>query len=250
MRSGPSELQYQGDGGVVAVIPAAGFGLRMGSPRPKQFLELAGRPILAMTLDAFQSCPAVGRLVLVVPGQAVDYCRRHIVERYGLSKVSRVVPGGARRQDSVRMGVEACPEPCRVIVVHDGVRPLVRPGLIERVTSAAAEQPAVITALPVRDTVKEVDEDGRLVVGTLERSRLRLVQTPQAFDAGVLREVHMRAHEQAWEEASDDAQMLERAGFPVAVMEGDEDNIKVTTPGDLALARFLLENRPPEVMKR
>ncbi len=244
MRSGRAIGESREGEGVVAVVPAAGAGVRMGSGRPKQFMELGGRPVLAVTLEAFQSCPIVGRVVLVAPEEALDYCRAGIVEQYGLTKVSRVVAGGGRRQDSVRMGLEACTGLCRVIVVHDGVRPLVRPALIERIVSGAIEHGAAVAAVPARDTVKEVDPgQGRLVVRTLDRSLLRLVQTPQAFHAGLLRDVHKRAQDEAWDEASDDAQLVERAGITVTVMDGDEDNIKVTTPGDLALARYLLDRR-------
>lgn len=234
-----------GSGIVAAVVPAAGAGVRMGADRPKQFLSLGGKPILALTLEAFERCAAVRIVVLVVPAEEVDRCEREIVRGQGLTKVRRVVPGGKRRQDSVRCGLEACPPECDIVVVHDGVRPLVRPALIERIVTQAREHGAAIAALPARETVKEV-LDGGWVGRTLDRRRLWMIQTPQAFRFADLLDAHRRAAEQGWEEMSDDALMLERYGFPVRVVEGAEDNIKVTTPNDLEVARILLERRRGE----
>lgn len=221
------------------MIPAAGAGVRMGAGRPKQFLLLDGRPILAVTLDAFERCRAIETVVVVVPGEAVSSCEEEIVRRYGLRKVGRVVAGGARRQDSVRLGVEACPEDCDLVVVHDGVRPLVRPELIERTAAAALKHGAAVAALPARETVKQV-RDGVWVERTLDRGKLCLIQTPQAFLRADLLEAHRRAVQEGWEEMPDDASLLERSGLAVRVVEGAQDNIKVTTPGDLDVARFLL----------
>ncbi|MCF8061810.1 MAG: 2-C-methyl-D-erythritol 4-phosphate cytidylyltransferase [Deltaproteobacteria bacterium] len=229
-------------GSAAAVIPAAGAGVRMGAERPKQFLLLDGKPILTVTLEAFERCPVIDSVVLVVPGDVVPACEREIVQRHGLTKVRRVVPGGARRQDSVRLGVEACPVGCDLVVVHDGVRPLVRSDLIERTVAAARDCGAAIAALPARDTVKQV-RDGTWVERTLDRRSLWLVQTPQAFLRADLLEVHRRAVNEGWEEMPDDASLLERAGLSVRVVDGAEDNIKVTTPNDLEVARFLLANR-------
>lgn len=229
-------------GSAVAVIPAAGAGVRMGAERPKQFLLLSGRSILSVTLEAFERCPVIETVVLVAPKEAVSACEREIVMGGGLTKVSRVVPGGARRQDSVRLGVEACPSGCDLVVVHDGVRPLVREDLIERILVAARAHGAAVAALPARETVKQVRE-GAWVERTLDRRGLWMVQTPQAFFRSDLLAAHRKALEEDWEELPDDASLVERIGVPVRVVEGAEDNIKVTTPNDLALARFLLERR-------
>jgi len=233
---------HAGAPSVAAVIPAAGAGIRMGGDRPKQFLGLEGKPILVVTLEAFERCAAIDVVVLVVPQDAVETCERDIVRGYGLSKVRRVVPGGARRQDSVRLGVEACPEDCRIVVVHDGVRPLIREDLIERAVSGARTHGAVVAALPAKETIKETGDDGR-VRRTLDRGSLWLVQTPQAFRREDLLEAHRRAFREGWGEMSDDALLLETMGQPVRVIQGAEDNIKVTTPFDLAVARFLLQDR-------
>ncbi len=229
-------------GRVAAVIPAAGAGLRMGADRPKQFLLLDGKPVLAVTLEAFEASPAVSAVVLVVPAEAVSSCRQELVKGFGLTKVLCVVAGGARRQDSVRLGVEACPPECDLVVVHDGVRPLVPPDLIERTVTGAREHGAAVAALPAKETVKTATEDG-WVDRTLDRGSLYLIQTPQAFQRGELLGAHRRALEEGWEEMSDDALLLERIGRPVRIVEGAEDNIKVTTPNDLEVARFLLARR-------
>jgi 2-C-methyl-D-erythritol 4-phosphate cytidylyltransferase len=177
----------------------------------------------------------------VVPSPDIDYCTREIVQRYGLEKIRRVVPGGKRRQDSVRLGLEASKgEGFELAIIHDGVRPLVRPEMIQKVAAAAKDVGAVVAALPAKETVKQVDS-GQLVSRTLDRGRLWLVQTPQAFRYEEILKAHWRALDEGWEEVTDDALLLERMGIPVHVIEGAEDNIKVTTPYDLELARFLLK---------
>jgi 2-C-methyl-D-erythritol 4-phosphate cytidylyltransferase len=226
----------------LAVIPAAGTGLRMGGPLAKQFLELDGKPLLAVTLQPFQDCPAVDGVILVVPGASLDYCRREIVEKYGITKVRRLIPGGSRRQDSVRMGLLAVAEPCELVVIHDAARPLITVDILCRVIEAAGKTGSAVTGLPAKETVKEVDMFGR-VMKTYERSRVWLVQTPQAFRYRDLMAAHEAAFAENWAEATDDACLLENMGLPVSVVEGDEENIKVTTPHDLELARFLLMRR-------
>jgi len=223
----------------VAVIPAAGFGVRMKSERAKQFLNLDGRPILAVTLMAFQICEAIHAMVLAVPAAEVAFCRQQIVERFGLTKVKRIVPGGDRRQDSVRLGIEATEGMFDRVLIHDGVRPLIDQDLLKRVLEAAASHPAVIAALPAKETVKEVNDDGG-VVRTVDRRRLWMVQTPQVFRYGDIVMAHQMALSRGWEGATDDAFLVEKMGIPVTVVVGSEQNIKVTTPHDLELARFFL----------
>ena len=223
----------------VAVIPAAGFGVRMKSDRAKQFLSLDGRPVLAVTLGVFQASGHIDAVVLVAPPTDVVYCREEIVEKFHLSKVKKIVPGGERRQDSVRLGIEATEGKYDLVVIHDGVRPLIDKGLLKRVMDASATHRAVIAALPAKETVKEVDEH-RQVIRTYDRHRVWMVQTPQAFRYEDILAAHHMALAQGWEEATDDALLMERLGIPVTVVEGSERNIKVTTPHDLELARFLL----------
>lgn len=229
---------------VEAVVAAAGSGRRMAARDSKVFLPLAGRPLLAHTLGAFEAAGCVERVVVVVREEDVERCRR-LAARYGLAKVGAVVPGGAERQDSVARGLEAVGPGTDVVVVHDGARPLVSPALIAATVEAAARRGAALAAVPVKDTVKVV-EDGR-VTATPERRRLFAAQTPQAFRAGLLREAFARAAARGWR-ATDDAALVEACGHPVAVVPGEETNLKVTTPLDLRLAEAVLagrEGRPP-----
>jgi 2-C-methyl-D-erythritol 4-phosphate cytidylyltransferase len=223
----------------VAIIPAAGSGVRMASDRAKQFLELSGIPLLAVTLKPFQNCPVVDEIILVVPLMDVDYCRKEIVERFKLKKVKKIVPGGKRRQDSVRLGLDAAGENGGLVVIHDGVRPAIDEALIKRVIEAATCHRAVISALPAKETLKEVNNRHE-VVKTYDRQQVWLVQTPQVFRYEDIVAAHQKAFHEGGEEATDDSVLIERLGIPVTVVEGSEKNIKVTTPYDLELARFLL----------
>jgi 2-C-methyl-D-erythritol 4-phosphate cytidylyltransferase len=227
---------------VTAIIPAAGSGTRMGLKKAKQFMDLCGKPILAVTLSHFQECNLVDRIAVVVSQVDVDYCLREIVDRYKLSKVFKVIVGGKRRQDSVRKGIEAVTDSCRLVLIHDGVRPLVTNGLIERVIKAANDFRAVITGLPVKETVKEADSKGR-VLRSIDRGHLWLIQTPQIFRWEDIHLAHQKAIRHGWEEATDDAFLIEKMGIPVKMIEGEEDNIKVTTPQDLDMARFLMSKK-------
>jgi len=224
--------------GTLAIIPAAGAGVRMGSDRAKQFLEINGRPIIALTLEKFEECPAIEGIILVVPEDEVDFCKKDIIEKYGFRKVIRVIKGGLRRQDSVRLGIEASGGDYERILIHDGVRPFIEKDLIDRALAAAKDHRAVIAAMPVKETVKEVDPEEN-VTNTLDRQRLRLVQTPQVFRYEDISKAHKLAVEEGWEEATDDALLVERIGITVKVIEGAERNIKITTPGDLKFAGIL-----------
>jgi len=228
--------------GTVAIIPAAGAGIRMGGGRPKQFLQIGGRPLLLLTLERFEQCPDVEAVIVVVPSQEVDYCRREIVEKHGLRKIKGVLAGGERRQDSVRIGIEASAGEYEYVLIHDGVRPLIWTDLISRIVIAAREDGAVIAALPAKETVKEADENG-YVTRTHVRGRVWLIQTPQVFRYREILMAHRRALEEGWGEVTDDSQLMERMGIPVKVIEGSEENIKITTPHDLELARIILQMR-------
>ena len=224
----------------VAVIPGAGTGLRMGGDTAKQFLEVDGKPILAMTLEKFQACAAIDSIILVAPPKDVKFCEKTIIERYGLNKVNKVIAGGERRQDSVRLGIEASGGEHGLVIIHDGVRPFIEASLIERAVTAAIKDHAVITALPAKDTVKKVDEGG-FVLKTYERKLLWLIQTPQVFRYEDIMMAHRRALREGWDEVTDDALLIEKMGIPVKVIPGSEYNIKVTTPQDLELAKYLMK---------
>lgn len=224
---------------VTAVIPAAGSGIRMGLEEAKQYLELGGKPLLARTLRTFQECHLVDSIILVVPEKDVDYCLQQIVQRYQLSKVYKVISGGERRQDSVRTGIEAVADNCRWVLVHDGVRPFLSIELIEKVIKAARRFRAVITGLPVTETIKQAGSKGN-VLRTIERRDLWLMQTPQIFRREDIHLAHQEALKRGWTEATDDAFLVEKIGISVKIIEGEERNIKITTPHDLQVARFLL----------
>ena len=217
---------------VGAVIVAAGSGIRMAGA-DKLFTEIGSRPLLACAVAAFQDSAAIARIVLVLSPEILD--RGHaLAKRYAFTKVSAVVVGGARRQDSVRLGLEALGR-CDYVAVHDGARPLVTPDLIERGIEAARETGAAIPAVPIVDTVKEAGPDG-IVLRTLNRSRLWAVQTPQVFRYDLL----MRAHREATADVTDDAAMVEALGERARLFEGDRKNVKVTTQEDLEYVAWVL----------
>lgn len=225
----------------VALVPAAGRGLRMGGDVPKQFLTLGGLPILVHSLLALERADTVHEVVLVVPSAERDYCLREIVARHGLTKVARVVPGGEERQDSVRLGLQTVGDEAEFVLVHDAVRPFLTADMIGRALARAAEWGAAVVAIPMRDTVKRVGADG-LVERTVDRRGLWLAQTPQAFRVGVLREAHRKAQLEGVR-ATDDAQLVEWFGNPVAVVEGSGENIKITRPEDLVIGEAILAAR-------
>jgi len=223
---------------VSAIIPAAGSGRRMG--RPKQWLTLAGKPLLYWTLAAFERCPEVSGVVLVVPGDDLERVRREIVEPHELRKVRRIVAGGAERQDSVRNGFEILAgSPPDIVVVHDGARPLVTPDILSRAVEATILHGATLVAVPVQDTLKRVNEAGA-VLGTLRREGLWQAQTPQSFRYELLEEAYEAAHREGFL-GTDEAALVERLGHTVHIVEGSRRNFKVTTPEDIELAERLLK---------
>jgi len=227
---------------IVAIIPSAGMGRRMGK-RKKPFLPLAGMPVMAHALLPFETSPLIGAIILVVPDDDREICRRDLVNAYGFQKVINVVAGGAERQDSVKAALNTLSASWDIVVVHDGVRPFVTVDLIERVVKAAITNGAAIAAVPVKDTIKEVVE-GR-VTRTVPRERLWSVQTPQAFRAELLVEAHEKAAEDGFS-GTDDAALVERMGCAVSVVEGSYENIKITTPEDLVAGEAIIRAREGE----
>ena len=221
---------------VTAIIAAGGHGVRMGGDRPKQFLSLGGVTILQRSVAAFERCDRVDEIVLVVPPDlAVDPVLASPLD----GTPTRIVTGGARRQDSVARGFEASSPSSEIIVVHDAARPLCSVALITRTIKAASRHGAAIAALPARDTVKQrAAGDDRFVGRTLARQSIVLAQTPQAFRREVLADAIGLGRMDA--EATDEAVLAERAGHRVVLVEGDPRNIKITTERDLSLARQLL----------
>jgi 2-C-methyl-D-erythritol 4-phosphate cytidylyltransferase len=215
-----------------AIVVAAGAGTRM-QGADKLFSMVAGRPLLAHAVAAFDSCWDIDRIALVMSEANLER-GRELVDHEHFEKVVAVCTGGARRQDSVRCGL-ANLGPCDWVAVHDGGRPLVRPGMISRALEAARETGAAVPVLPISDTIKEIDDAG-LVVRTLDRNRLVAVQTPQVFRYDILD----RAHREVTQDVTDDASMVEVLGVRVKAYEGRARNIKITTPEDITLAEAYL----------
>lgn len=222
---------------VVVIVPAGGRGTRMGADLPKQYLPVGGRPLLWHTLAAFERSSWVDRLILVLRPDDMDLCRREVLEPGGFAKVQRLVGGGAERHASVRAGLEESDAADEVVLVHDAVRPFFGDGLLRRVVEAAAESGAAVPGLPLKETVKRVRAGH--VEATVDRTTLYGAQTPQGFRREVLLDAHRRAGGLA--HITDDAMLVEETGHPVRLVEGEEDNIKVTTPADLAWAAWYLE---------
>jgi 2-C-methyl-D-erythritol 4-phosphate cytidylyltransferase len=226
---------------VAALIVAAGQGVRMGSAQRKQYLLLSGRPILSHTIERFADCPQIDHIMVAVPAEEIDYCRRQIITGLRVKKEIRLVPGGARRQDSVRNGLEALGTDPQIVLIHDGVRPLVRPGLISTCIQAARQWGACIPAMEVTDTLKQADTAGA-IVRTVPREALYAAQTPQAFKSSLILEAHRRAVQEGWQ-ATDDASLVERLGVAVHIIPGARENIKITTAEDLRWAEILLASQ-------
>lgn len=217
-----------------AVIVAAGSATRMGGI-DKVMADLGGEPMIVRTVRAFQNCDAIASIVIVTRENLIrpisDLCR-------DMKKVAAVVAGGKSRQESVHLGLNALPKGTKLAAVHDGARPLVSWQVIDRVVRAANTYGAAAPAIPVKDTIKVVQ--GRLVKETPDRSSLMAVQTPQVFDFDLLRGALRKAEEDG-AQVTDDCSAVERTGMRIKIVEGDERNLKVTTPMDLKIAELLLE---------
>jgi len=222
----------------VAIIAAAGTGSRLAGDRPKQFLQLAGVPIIFHTLKPFEQCDSIQEIIVVLPAaESSDFLA--LVQKYGLRKLSRVVPGGTTRAESVWRGLLAIrAATAEIVAVHDGVRPFVTTEEIGRTVSAARLHGAAILVAPAIDTIKQVNAG--VVVKTLERKQLCRALTPQCFRYELLR----RAYEQADVQdpaVTDDSSLVEQLGEPVTIVEGNSRNIKITTREDLLIAESFLK---------
>jgi 2-C-methyl-D-erythritol 4-phosphate cytidylyltransferase len=225
---------------VTAIVPSAGGGTRLGGDLPKQYLPLAGIPLLARTLQALRASGRVDSLILVVPPGHEARCRTEILEPFGLH-ADAVVPGGADRQASVFVGLSWLPEGTDLVLVHDGARPFITAEVIQAAVSAAAAVGAAVVAVPVTDTIKVAGPDGS-VKETPERGRLWAAQTPQVFRAALLRDAHRQALQDGFR-STDDSALVERLGHPVRLVPGSPENLKITTTADLALADHILQAR-------
>jgi 2-C-methyl-D-erythritol 4-phosphate cytidylyltransferase len=216
---------------VSAIIVAAGGSERMGGV-DKMFAPISGRPALARVLDTFQGCKKIDHIIVVMSAKNIEACRR-LVKAEGWSKVKDIIPGGKRRQDSVAEGLKRVKD-AGWVVIHDGARPLVTSDLIERGLAAAKETGASAAAVPVTDTIKEVQE-GEIVSKTLPRQNLRAIQTPQVFRSDIIQ----KAYKSTAGDVTDDAALVEKAGYQVKLYMGSHANIKITTSDDIAVAEVL-----------
>ena len=222
----------------IAIIAAAGAGTRVASDRPKQFLLLAGAPVIVHTLRAFEQCDSIHEVIVVLPAEeSAGFLS--MAGKFGLRKVARVVPGGATRADSVKRGLMSVrAATAEIVAVHDGVRPFVTADEISRVVTAAQEHRAAILVAPVTDTIKQVEDQA--VLKTLDRGALRRALTPQCFRYELLREAYRQADVND-PSLTDESALVEQLGQSVTVVEGSARNIKITTAEDLELAEALLK---------
>jgi len=226
---------------MIAILVAAGSSRRMGFD--KLTTNLAGKPVLAHSLLAFEACPSVERIVLVAREDRLEEFEA-LGREYDVTKLERVVPGGEQRHLSVWKGVQAAqPRGSDYVAVHDAARPLVTPDWIEACLDAARQYGASACAAPVHDTLKRATADGS-VIGSVERDHLWAMQTPQIFRVELLERAY-RQILQSTEVVTDEVSALQNLGVPVILTHVEDPNFKITLPGDLALARLILENRAP-----
>jgi 2-C-methyl-D-erythritol 4-phosphate cytidylyltransferase len=225
----------------VALIPAAGSGVRMGSTVKKPYLLLAGQPLLHHALKAFDRAPSIDWIIIAVaPGEEAS-CEAEVVRKYPFKKNITIIAGGNVRQDSVRRLLEQTPEDTSLVLIHDGARPLITVDLIERALAETKKWQATVAAVPAKDTIQVTNEAG-FVQQTLPREQLWSIQTPQTFALQLIREAHAQALQDGFV-GTDEGSLVQRLGKPVKIIMGAYDNIKVTTPEDLIVAEALMKKR-------
>jgi 2-C-methyl-D-erythritol 4-phosphate cytidylyltransferase len=223
---------------VSAIIVAGGKGIRMGAATRKQYLLLAGKPIVCHTLEVFDACPCIKEIYLVVPPDDLDTCFEKWVSSLSLHKRIHLVAGGLERQNSVYLGIQAVSgQRCEIVVIHDAVRPFVSTRIIEDCVEEARVSGACIVGMPAMETAKLVNVDQ--VERTLDRNSIWMAQTPQAFNLDLIRTAHESANLEGFM-GTDDAMLIERLGHKIRIIPGSRLNMKITTPEDLALAEGLI----------
>ena len=235
----------------VAIVLAAGSGSRMNSDVKKQYMEIGGKPLIYYSLKAFEES-IIDDIVLVVSRGDVDYVKKDIVEKYGFDKVTAVVEGGLARYHSVRLGLQAAAADCDYAFIHDGARPFIDREIILRALSAVKEHRACVVGMPAKDTIKIADEKG-FAAQTPDRDRMWVIQTPQVFSYGMILELYQRLDREEGDlmakgiNITDDAMVVEYyTDTKVKLVEGSYDNIKITTPEDIAVAEAILDKKRRE----
>lgn len=225
----------------IAVITAGGTGTRIGGARPKQFLEIAGKMLMEYTIDTFDRHPMISGIVIVLPENEISFFESEKKKKNFGKKIISIVSGGKTRQDSVRCGILAIKEAPKFIAVHDAARCLITEEEITNTIQKCIDGwQGAICSLPIRDTIKKVD--GEKIIDTQSRENLWGMQTPQVFQYDVIKEAYEKAHQEKFE-ATDDAQVAEKWGAKVCVVQGKTTNIKVTFPEDLQIAEMILKAR-------
>lgn len=218
------------------IIPAAGHGERMNSAIPKPLLEIQGKPIIIYTLEVFEESSSIDSIILVTRADQMGEFEKYI-QKFHLTKISKIVAGGETRYESVLNGTRVLDKDTDIVVIHDGVRPLVTKQMIDEAIESCQINEAVVAAIPIKPTIKKVDQNTLLVEKTLDRRELWEIQTPQVFR----KEILQKAYEQNTDnESTDDATLVEQLGIDVKVFRGDYKNIKVTTQEDLTVAEAFL----------
>lgn len=224
-----------------AIVLAAGQGKRMHSKVQKQFLEIQGYPVLYYSLRCFQESPLIQDIILVTGEESISYCKEEIVQKYGFTKVSAVIPGGKERYDSVYAGLCECRD-CEYVLIHDGARPFVTEEILKRGLQKVKETGACVIGMPSKDTVKLSDEEG-YVKETPNRRCVWTIQPPQIFSYSLIKGAHASIRQKDMSKITDDAMVVEQeTGARVALSEGSYRNIKITTPEDLDIAEAFLKH--------
>ncbi len=223
----------------VAIITAGGTGKRMG--QPKQFLEIAGKPMLEQTISVFEKANCIDEIILVISPEEIEKAKQ-----FKFKKIKKIVAGGKERQDSVNNGLKELPNDCEIVAIHDGARPFVEVKIIERAVEEAKKNGAVVVGVPVKDTIKQIAKNKQqtanntktAIIKTVDREQLWQAQTPQVFK----KEIILKAYEQGYNKykVTDDAMLVEKLGVPVKMVMGSYQNIKITTPEDLKLAKGII----------
>ena len=225
-----------------AIVLAAGQGKRMHSKVQKQFLEIQGYPVLYYSLHCFQESPLIQDIILVTGEESISYCKEEIVQKYGFTKVSAVIPGGKERYDSVYAGLCECRD-CEYVLIHDGARPFVTEEILKRGLQKVKETGACVIGMPSKDTVKLSDEEG-YVKETPNRKCVWTIQTPQIFSYSLIREAHDSIRQKDMSKITDDAMVVEYfTKTLVKFVEGSYQNIKITTPEDLLIAASFIRSK-------
>ena len=222
-----------------AIIPAAGASSRLKNESKKQFAEINGTPLLCFCLNSFQNSSSIDEIVLVVPETDIEFAKKEIVEKNSFTKVFKIIAGGDLRQDSVKNGFDAVGSDTELVVIHDAARPFIDSGFIDTIVSETKIKNCVISAIPVKDTLKTADNG--IIMNTTSRNSIWRAQTPQAFKYGILKDSYDKADFDN-DTFTDEAQIVEYAGYDVHIIEGSEYNFKITNSEDMKLAELIIYN--------